>query len=50
MICEIRLWPLNDVPVPILGFHEYVTLCAQRDFVDVLKAKGFEKGKLYWII
>lgn len=48
-MCDKDYWPLNDVHVPILGFCEYVTLCAQKDFVGVLKAKEFEKEKLYWI-
>lgn len=30
--------------------YEYVTLHGKRDFVDVIKLKDFEVGRLSWVI
>lgn len=36
----------NDIHALILGACEYVTLHGERDFVDVIKVKDLEVGRL----
>ena len=45
-----RKRPPKGVYVLISRFCEYVTLHGKRDFAGVIKVKGPEMGRLFWIV
>lgn len=45
-----RIMPLKDLHILIPRICDYVTLCGNRSFPNVIKVKDFEMGRIDWFI